>query len=112
MTRNAPLRRLLAGEVAASDAVPGRREEVAWLGEALALEELTAAVFRRQHASNLLVIGQQEEAARALLATAVLALAAGTDATFHLIDGYHADVGTPESYRRVCADFERMEAAS
>ena len=28
------------------------------------------------------------------------------------IDGYHADVGTPESYRRVCADFERMEAAS
>jgi mannose-1-phosphate guanylyltransferase len=27
------------------------------------------------------------------------------------IEGYHADVGTPESYRRVCADFERMEAA-
>jgi mannose-1-phosphate guanylyltransferase len=28
------------------------------------------------------------------------------------VEGYHADVGTPESYRRVCADFERMEAAS
>jgi mannose-1-phosphate guanylyltransferase len=27
------------------------------------------------------------------------------------IDGYHLDVGTPESYRRTCADFERMEAA-
>jgi mannose-1-phosphate guanylyltransferase len=24
------------------------------------------------------------------------------------IEGYHADIGTPESYRRVCADFERM----
>jgi mannose-1-phosphate guanylyltransferase len=27
------------------------------------------------------------------------------------IQGYHADVGTPESYWRVCADFEGMEAA-
>jgi mannose-1-phosphate guanylyltransferase len=25
------------------------------------------------------------------------------------IDGYHLDIGTPESYRRTCADFERME---
>ncbi len=28
------------------------------------------------------------------------------------IEGYHRDVGTPETYRRACADFERMEAAS
>ncbi len=27
------------------------------------------------------------------------------------IDGYHVDIGTPESYRRTCADFERMERA-
>jgi hypothetical protein len=27
------------------------------------------------------------------------------------IDGYHLDIGTPESYRRTCADFERMERA-
>lgn len=28
------------------------------------------------------------------------------------IEGYHADVGTPESYRRVQADFERMGSAA
>ena len=28
------------------------------------------------------------------------------------IDGYHRDVGTPESYRLTCADFERMESAA
>jgi mannose-1-phosphate guanylyltransferase len=29
-----------------------------------------------------------------------------------IVDGYHADIGTPESYRKACADFERMEIAS
>ncbi len=24
------------------------------------------------------------------------------------VDGYHLDIGTPESYRRICEDFERM----
>ena len=28
------------------------------------------------------------------------------------IDGYHRDVGTPESYRLTCEDFERMESAA
>lgn len=28
------------------------------------------------------------------------------------IAGYHRDVGTPESYRRTCLDFERMESAA
>lgn len=28
------------------------------------------------------------------------------------IAGYHRDVGTPESYRRSCEDFERMESAA
>jgi mannose-1-phosphate guanylyltransferase len=28
------------------------------------------------------------------------------------IDGYHRDIGTPESYRRTCADFERMERSA
>jgi mannose-1-phosphate guanylyltransferase len=29
-----------------------------------------------------------------------------------VVDGYHEDIGTPESYRRVCRDFERMESAA
>jgi NDP-sugar pyrophosphorylase family protein len=28
------------------------------------------------------------------------------------VEGYHADVGTPENYRRVCEDFERMREAT
>ncbi len=28
------------------------------------------------------------------------------------IEGYHRDVGTPESYRRTCSDFERMGSAA
>src|SRR5262249_39626981 len=51
--RNEELAALLRG------AAPREGEERAWLGEAMAIDELTAAVFRRQNASNLLVVGQQ-----------------------------------------------------
>src|SRR5262249_8525878 len=37
--------------------------KVAWLGEAIAIKDPTAATFIRQGGSNLLIIGQQEEAA-------------------------------------------------
>jgi hypothetical protein len=52
------------------------RDRVAWLGDALAIKDPTAAVFRRQSGSSLLVIGQQAEPARAVLAAAAVALAA------------------------------------
>lgn len=52
---------------------PGR-EQVAWLGEALAIKEPTACSFRRQSGSNLLIIGQSGEAARAILSAASVAL--------------------------------------
>ena len=29
-----------------------------------------------------------------------------------LVEGYHADVGTPEAYRATCADLERLESAA
>src|SRR5205823_863825 len=48
----------------------------AWLGEAMAIKDPTAAVFRPQSGSNLLVVGQYEESALGLLATALLSLAA------------------------------------
>jgi NDP-sugar pyrophosphorylase family protein len=28
------------------------------------------------------------------------------------IDGYHRDVGTPESYRQACSDLERLGSAA
>jgi hypothetical protein len=48
----------------------------AWLGEAMAIKEPTAALFRRQTGSNLLLIGQQEAGARGVLATCLVSLAA------------------------------------
>jgi hypothetical protein len=46
-----------------------------WLGEAVAIKDPTAAVLRRQGGANLLIIGQQEQAARGMLAAAMLSLA-------------------------------------
>jgi energy-coupling factor transporter ATP-binding protein EcfA2 len=48
----------------------------AWLGDAVAIKEPTRAVFRRQSASNLMMVGQQDEAALALFVSSALSLAA------------------------------------
>ncbi|HLJ95351.1 MAG TPA: FtsK/SpoIIIE domain-containing protein [Gemmataceae bacterium] len=69
-------------------------EAFAWLGEAVAIKDPTAACFRPQSGNNLLIIGQNGEAARGILATALIGLAAqyppvGDDfsARFYLLDG-------------------------
>jgi len=51
-------------------------EAFAWLGEAVAIKDPTAAAFRPQSGNNLLIIGQNGEAARGILATAIVGLAA------------------------------------
>ncbi|MBX9579100.1 MAG: AAA family ATPase, partial [Gemmataceae bacterium] len=48
----------------------------AWLGDPVAIKEPTAAVFRPVGAANLLLIGQNEEAARGLFAAALVGLGA------------------------------------
>ncbi len=50
----------------------------AWLGEPIEIRPHTAALFRRQSGSNLLIVGQNEHepAATAMLTTALLSLAA------------------------------------
>jgi hypothetical protein len=73
----------------------------AWLGEAMAIKDPTEAVFRRQSGSNLLLVGQQEEAALGVLANAILALAAQhppadtanrpSSARFYILDGSPPD---------------------
>jgi energy-coupling factor transporter ATP-binding protein EcfA2 len=52
------------------------RGAYAWLGEALAIKDPTAAVFRPQSGCNMLIVGQNEEAAQAVMATAMISLAA------------------------------------
>jgi hypothetical protein len=72
----------------------------AWLGEAIAIKDPTAAVFRPQTGSNLLMIGQQEESALGIFALAMISLAAHhvpesegrhTGARFIVLDGSPVD---------------------
>ena len=66
----------------------------AWLGEAVAIKDPSASTFRRQSATNLLVLGQRDDAAMALSTAALLSLAAQyprDQATFTVLDGSPAD---------------------
>jgi hypothetical protein len=95
-TKNPLLERLLE-----SPAWPEQpRVAQAWLGEAIAIKDPTAAAFRPQSGSNLLVIGQQDEGAMGIMATALIGLAAqyplagaggAPGARFYLFDGSAAD---------------------
>jgi hypothetical protein len=78
--------------LAALAANPSDGTPVVWLGDAVAIKEPTAAVFRPQSAANLLLLGQHEEAAVGLASAAITALAArlrpnGADRPLVVIDG-------------------------
>jgi S-DNA-T family DNA segregation ATPase FtsK/SpoIIIE len=72
-----------------------------WLGDAVAIKDPTAAIFRPQSGSNLLIIGQQEESALGILAAILLSIAAqhappepangATLGEFYLLDGSPID---------------------
>jgi hypothetical protein len=76
-------------------------ECTAWLGEAVAIKEPTAAVFRRENGRNLLLVGQRDEAARAMMAAVLLSVAGkrqpgetdleGNVARFYVLEGPRAD---------------------
>ncbi len=52
------------------------RDPQAWLGEAIAIKDPTAAVFRSQNGCNLLLIGQRDEGALGIMAVALASLSA------------------------------------
>jgi hypothetical protein len=89
VTKNNRLRDLLSSPPAAG--VDGQRGAVAWLGDALSINDQTAAPMKRQNGSHLMIVGQQEEAAQGMLATAVISLAVqagpGETPKFDIIDG-------------------------
>jgi hypothetical protein len=67
-----------------------------WLGDAVAIKDPTAAVFRQRSGNNLIVVGQQEEPALGILTSALISLAAQLPAThrpgapavsFFILDG-------------------------
>lgn len=64
-----------------------------WLGDAVALQEPTCVPLRRQSGSNLMVVGQREDASAGVAAAALVAMAAqcGSDARVVLLDGTPVD---------------------
>lgn len=82
-----------------------------WLGAAVAIKDPTSVNFSRQSGNNLLVVGHQEEAARGVLASCLLSLAAqmppatsnGQTAAdqFHILDGTRPDAPAPGFWPRL-----------
>jgi S-DNA-T family DNA segregation ATPase FtsK/SpoIIIE len=73
------------------------RADFAWLGDAIAIKDPTAIVFRPQSGSNVLIVGQNDEAALAMMMMGTLGIAAqhppvGPQASrFYLLDGSPVD---------------------
>jgi S-DNA-T family DNA segregation ATPase FtsK/SpoIIIE len=70
--KNRPLQDLLT---APEWPAPTRRA-LAWLGDPIAIRDPIAAAFRRQSGSNLLIVGQNDEAALGIMTMALISLAA------------------------------------
>jgi hypothetical protein len=76
----------------------------AWLGDAVAIKDPTAAIFRRQSGSNVMILGQQEEIAVGLTVSSLASLSAGIDPTLtkpsiHLVIGQALDAASDEVVR-------------
>jgi DNA segregation ATPase FtsK/SpoIIIE, S-DNA-T family len=66
----------------------------AWLGEAIAIKDPTAAVFRPQSGNHLLLIGQHEEAALTIFTTSLISFASQYPPEkigLYLLDGTNED---------------------
>ncbi len=71
----------LLTELLASGTVHGAElvAPLAWMGDAIAIKDPTAAIFRRQGGANMLIVGQREDLGTSLLAISMVSLAAGFD---------------------------------
>jgi S-DNA-T family DNA segregation ATPase FtsK/SpoIIIE len=94
---------LLSAAIAAPEPAGAPKAPLAWVGDAVAIKDPTAAVFRRQSGANLLIIGQNDEAALGIATTAIL----GLSAQFPAINGETAAAirflildGTPDDSSR------------
>ena len=98
LSENRMLRKLLA---APGDAGPA----TIWLGDAIAIKEPTAAVFRPQSGANLLLIGQSEEAALAIAVSGLVSLTARfrDRRTATVLDGTPDDSEFADTLRCVCS---------
>ncbi len=79
---------------------------VAWVGEPVAIKSPTEIPFRRVSGANLLIIGQQEESALAVMLSAMISLSLQTRpdrGRFVVFDGTPADSALSGMFDRVCA---------
>jgi energy-coupling factor transporter ATP-binding protein EcfA2 len=99
--KNRPLHDLLTGSPLLPGEGPGvrsPRRTLAWLGDPIAIRDPIAAAFRRQSGSNLLIVGQNDEAALGMMTVALISLAVqlpspnagrgagGEGVTFYVLD--------------------------
>lgn len=76
---------------------PDRRGLAVWLGDSIAIKDPTAAYFKPQSGGNMLLLGQNEEAAKGLLVAALVSLHAQgiglaqpeTAPRFYFLEGLH-----------------------
>jgi energy-coupling factor transporter ATP-binding protein EcfA2 len=86
----------------------------AWLGDPVAIKDPTAIVFRRQSGANVLIIGQQDESALAIMVASMLSIAVQQSpgggvggipgsggAIFYVLDGTPADSPFAGSFARI-----------
>lgn len=76
-----------------------------WLGDAIAIKVPTSAIFRPQSGANLLLIGQSEEAALAIITAGLVSLAARfrTPNIAAVLDGTPDDSEFADTLRNVCS---------
>ena len=90
-----PSKNYLLNERLASETWPtDPLADQAWLGEAIAIKDPTAAVFRPQSGSNVLIVGQNDEMAVAIAMMAIVGLSAQhspAGVSFYLFDGSPPD---------------------
>ena len=89
------------------------RSAQTWLGEAISIKDPTSALFRRQGANNLLIVGQNEEAALGVTVSVLIGLAAqfapaASDtvrqgARFYVLDGTPEDHPSTGTLARVAS---------
>ena len=95
---------LLAEQLAAPQPVDLPR---AWLGAPNSIKGPTEAAFHRQSGNNLLIIGQREEAALAMLGTALIALAAQGAARLVLVEATAPDSSQKKFFDSVARGIHR-----
>jgi energy-coupling factor transporter ATP-binding protein EcfA2 len=83
----------------------------AWLGEAIAIKDPTSLAFRRQGGSNVVLIGQQPEAALSIETVSLIGLATqhdsdtGRGASFFVLDGSPPDAKNAGYWQRAAGTF-------